>query len=128
MTTQTQTPTAQELIDAGKAVLFMLPTIEQCDFDVIWHEEDQSPEDHFTEPVDILWINVQQKRGNEWAWCMVEVRCKYGSWSNKDYLGGCNYHSKEDFMQEGGCYQDMKQQAYDSMIEDIKKFGSVLDL
>lgn len=48
--------------------------------------------------------------GDVWAWCTVELRGTYrGVLTASDYLGGCSYANEQEFKQEGGYYQDMKQ-------------------
>lgn len=42
-----------------------------------------------------------------WGWCSVKVTVSYGPFSATEYLGGCSYKNKKDFMQEGGYYSDM---------------------
>jgi len=37
----------------------------------------------------------------------------------EDYLGGCTYESEEDFKKDG-YYADMKQNAYNSLIKQLK--------
>ena len=57
------------------------------------------------------WIRDQLDGGNEWAWCGVIVTARWGDFEAKEYLGGCSYESREDFMKPGGYYDDMKSEA-----------------
>jgi hypothetical protein len=66
-------------------------------------------------------IRRQLNDGNEWAWCIIKVSATYiapndQSFVGKDYLGGCSYESKEDFMVGNSDYfNDMK----DNALEDL---------
>lgn len=119
----------QQLIDNGQAVLFVLPTFEECDFDAVWHEEDSTPDGSFDFAEDIAWVKDQLESGNEWAWCTVEVTCTYDDCDlvGNEWLGGCSYKSKRDFMREetGDYYPGMKQEAYNDLINKIKRAAGI---
>lgn len=51
-------------------------------------------------------IIYQLENGNEWAWCTVKVTATWEGLTAMEYLGGCSYKSKEDFMCDG-YYMDM---------------------
>lgn len=48
----------------------------------------------------------QLENGNEWAWCTVKVTASWEGLTTTEYLGGCSYKNKEDFMCDG-YYMDM---------------------
>jgi hypothetical protein len=56
-------------------------------------------------------LREQLERGNEWAWCLVRVTARWAEYEGYDYLGGCSYASKEQFMHPKGYYPDMKARA-----------------
>lgn len=53
---------------------------------------------------------LQDMKWNEWAWCSIRVTARWGEFSASDYLGGCSYASRKDFMT---CpyFEDMKTEA-----------------
>jgi len=84
------------------------------------------PEGHFStgNDDDDAEICAQIRRDaewNDWAWCSVCVTCTIPGYDAEghDYLGGCNYASKEDFCQEGGYYEDMCHEARTALIAAV---------
>lgn len=74
--------------------------------------EDKSCED---------WIRDQLKAGNEWAWCTVRVRVKWGDFSVvAGPLGHCSYESEEDF-KKGGYYEDMRKEALEELNSNLER-------
>ena len=61
----------------------------------------------------------EYENGNYWAWCTVRVTAEYKGIKGTDYLGCCSFASEEDFKEEGGYYEDMKQVAYDELISNL---------
>lgn len=63
--------------------------------------EDIDPADQFEYPEDIAFARDGLASGNEWAWCTAHVRVTYTTngedYTADQYLGGCAYHSAEDF-------------------------------
>jgi hypothetical protein len=106
-----------------------IPTIDQVDFSIEHdYEDDISPEGDFDEET-AAWVRNELEDGNTWAWCRVTVTAMHLDQSNdynwveyegKDYLGGCSYRSKEDFMAPGGYYDDMKKAAYNDLVRNIE--------
>lgn len=62
------------------------------------------------------WAEIRDRldAGDEWAWCIVKVTVTDGTVSGHDYLGGCCYRDAADFMQEGGHFRQMVEEAYES--------------
>lgn len=59
--------------------------------------------------------------GNTWAWCDVTVTYEInGIEMGCDHSSGCNYTDLDQFIQEGGYYQDMIEVAYDEAVEACK--------
>lgn len=111
-----------------KTISFKLPTIDEVDFDIeylpehiqIWGNASAIDEETDREVEnDII---DQLGRGNEWAWCAVKVTAKYKDQEGVDYLGGCSYASEKDFMTDG-YYQDMKQQAYNDLLQNLESLN-----
>jgi hypothetical protein len=59
-------------------------------------------------------------RGDVWAWCIVAVTAEYKGFTGVVHLGGCSYRDEEDFKQEGGYYEDLKREARDSLLADLR--------
>ena len=57
---------------------------------------------------------------NEWAWCTVEVRATWNGVFGNAFLGACSYASEKDF-KEDGYYNDMKNQALESLCAKLEK-------
>lgn len=71
----------------------------------------------------IDWIKERLARGDVWAWALVTVEARGEidghTFIGKDHLGGCSYHSEENFKQ-GGYWRDMKDRAIEAMWEDVQ--------
>jgi hypothetical protein len=110
-----------------KQVCFELPTIEQVEFTIQCMPEDipikgnaiVSGDDEYDKEVENDLIE-QLENGNEWAWCAIKVTACYKGQEGTDYLGGCSYKSKKDFIESNDYYQDMRQQAYDELIAQLE--------
>ena len=73
---------------------------------------------------DRSFVHQQIEAGNIWGWCSTHVTAKWedaegNEWTGDDYLGGCSYHSRKDFMQPDGYYDDMKTEAYDELVKKL---------
>jgi hypothetical protein len=103
------------------------PTKDDVHF-ALWHEPEDmyELEGNFTDPADVEWIRKELEDGNDWAWCRTQVHATWTDpetgkeYEGDDYLGGCSYRSKEDFMQPGGYYDDMKNAAYDELVKNVE--------
>ena len=75
--------------------------------------EDDNPEGHFAsgddeqDRKDCEAIRKDLDSGNDWAWCCAHLRGEFNGLRADAYLGGCNYDSREQFMEPGGYYDDM---------------------
>lgn len=103
------------------------PDKVEYDLEVEW-ENDISPEDSFSNPEDVAFVRQQIDNDNVWGWCQTHVIAKWvdedgEEFTGDDYLGGCSYRSREDFMQPGGYYDDMKSEAYDRLVKKLYKAG-----
>lgn len=108
------------------------PSPEQVTYELHCDEEHIPYEGHFDSGEPELdrqneeWIRHELARGNQWAWCSTSVIAKWtdpegNEFEGSDHLGGCSYKSKQDFMQPGGYYDDMKHGAYDELIKAMRK-------
>lgn len=61
------------------------------------------------------WIFSELDRGNEWAWCCVEVKATWGDFEASDYLGECSYASEKDFSAPDGYLPQMKDEALSAL-------------
>lgn len=66
------------------------------------------------------WIRSELKSGNQWAWCSVHLVVDYCEMKGEDWLGGCSYKSKEDFV-GGDYYQSMITEAVEELAKEIEK-------
>jgi hypothetical protein len=73
---------------------------------------DKAVEDELIERLD---------SGDIWAWCSVEVKCSYKGLTASDYLGGCSYKSKKDFIANSGYYEDMVQTCLDGLQKQLEE-------
>jgi len=62
-------------------------------------------------------IKKMKKQYGLWGWCSVEVKGEYKGIESSEYLSGCSYKGKRDFIETSGYYDDMKA----SIIDDIAK-------
>lgn len=72
--------------------------------------EDKEVEDEILKQLD---------HGNLWAWCSVTCTAQYKGFEGTDHLGGCSYHSTEEFIQPGGYWEDMKDEARTRLIQRL---------
>lgn len=60
-------------------------------------------------------VRTRLCEGNLWAWCVVTVTASMEDSGEKfegqETLSNCSYRDSGEFMQEGGYYQDMRQEA-----------------
>jgi hypothetical protein len=90
-------------------------------------EEYESPHDSFSEcltkeEINDLW---ESSESNPWKWCCVKVTASYTdptgrTYSEDEYLGCCNYDSKEDFINNSGYFEDMKKEAIESLCKLLR--------
>lgn len=102
-----------------------LPTIKQVEFELTAEYEDMPIRGAFdsgdAELDEQTAKDIEEKlEYTVWAWCVVCVKAKYKGLEATDYLGGCNYENEEDFIKNSGYYEDMKQTAYNDLIQQIK--------
>lgn len=95
------------------------PTIDDVEFKVFTAPENYSEIEGNAGTKDIeAWVKQQLADGNELAWCRIDVRARWTddyadkTYEGHDYLGHCSYRNRADFIQPGGYYDDMKQQAF----------------
>jgi len=119
-----------KFLDRHPDIQTLLPTKEQVEFTLECEPEHQDFRGHFDSGEPELdrqneeWIERQLNLGNQWAWCSVKVTAKWTDAAGQefegyDYLGGCSYHNKRDFI-AGGYYEQMQDEAYARLIKEIK--------
>lgn len=59
-------------------------------------------------------IDAEQE-GNVWAWCLVICRAQYAECEGRDYLGECSYKDEEDFLENSGYADDMRDEALEEL-------------
>ncbi len=115
-----------------------LPQPNEVAYDVFPEEEHMDFHGHFASDEPELdrqleeWIERQLEMGNQWAWCSAKV---VATWTDPmleetfhgyAYLGGCNYKNKKEFCAKGGYYPQMKDEAYEDLIQQIEKRRAAL--
>jgi len=93
--------------------------MDEVEFEFIMHNEDISPYDQF-EKEDAEKVVKEFNNGNPYAWFCAECRASYRNFSASEYLGGCSYESREDFLSEDGYWEDMKSMAYNQLLDDMQ--------
>ena len=56
-----------------------------------------------------------------WGWCEVEVNARIGNFQASADLSACSYKNEEDFKQEGGYFNDLKNEALADLEQNICK-------
>ena len=56
-------------------------------------------------------VRNNQKISREWGWCTVVVRITTPNGVGEASLGGCSYHSAEDFIKNSGYFSDLVKEA-----------------
>ena len=105
-----------------------LPRIKDVTFELEAEWEQDDPSGHFDDREDVEFVRQQIRDGNVWGWCSTHVIAKWTAPDGQevqgdDYLGGCSYLSREDFMAPGGYYDDMKSEAYDRLCAKLERMG-----
>ena len=100
-------------------------TVEHVEFTIICHPETESIEGNVSASGDDKYDKKVEKdiyrqlEYNEWAWCCVEVVGEYQGLRVSEYLGGCSYPSKNDFI-ISEYYEDMKNNILELLKRKIK--------
>lgn len=106
--------------------------MDEVEFNVWAEPEDTPVEGAFATGEDELDRELEEKikreleAGNEWAWCVAVVQASWtdpesgNTFTGEEYLGACSYDSEEDFKQEGGYYEQMKDEAYEDMLMEVE--------
>lgn len=105
-----------------------IPQPHEVEYELEADWEEDSPEGHFEDPDDIAFVRQQIENGNVWGWCSTHVIAKWtdaegNEYHGDAYLGGCSYRNRRDFMEPGGYYDDMKQEAYDDLAKQLLRAG-----
>lgn len=108
-----------------RTITIKLPKIEDITFTIECFPEDTSPRDNFAldcalEDNIIDDIMQDYENGNDWAWCMVKLTGQYRGFEGCDYLGCCSYKSEQDFIDNSGYYDDMKNVVYQMIINKLE--------
>ena len=105
-----------------------MPEMSGVNFELYAEWEQDDPKDHFCNDADLEFVREQIRSGNVWGWCSIEVKAKFTTEDGEeveasDYLGGCSYHSRRDFMEPGGYYDDMKKASYAELCLKLEVLG-----
>lgn len=107
-------------------------TREQVKITVRAEEEIESVEHYAKDcvPGFLEAVRAVRRKSRRWGWCTVAVTAKLRKGPQNiegvAYLGCCSYYSKQDFIDNSGCYSQMVddaiadlQRAYNSHLEDV---------
>ena len=110
-----------------KQVSFTLPTIERVNFkievlpeylpirgNVMASGDDEADTEEENRIIEEL------ENGNSWAWCCIKVTASYKGLEGTDYLGGCSYADENDFINNSGYYEGMKERAFDELTNELQ--------
>ncbi|RYF78731.1 MAG: hypothetical protein EOO39_00565, partial [Cytophagaceae bacterium] len=90
--------------------------------------EDSSHRGQYDQDVENS-ITKMIKQHGQWGWCVVTVKASFMSWeSEPEYLGGCSYKSKKDFIEAGDYYDDMVNTCLTDIAEEIQDLLVTLGL
>ena len=111
-------------------VSFKLPTIDQVTFTIIPEEEYEDPRDYIESLNDdkefiegfVSSVEANKKEG-PWGWCSIKVTASYKGFEGEDYLGYCSYLSEGDFKRNSGQWEQMKENAYNDLIAQLKELA-----
>ena len=86
--------------------------------DADW-EQDVRPEKEFDKGI-ARQIRKEMDKGNVWAWCSVKVSVSAhlpadDETTADDYLGGCSYKDRNDFIVNSGYFVQMVRECYESL-------------
>jgi hypothetical protein len=63
---------------------------------------------------------IMKTAEGRWGWCTVRVTAKVGKSEATSYLGNCSYKNAEDFIAEGGYFEQMAREAVEEASEKEK--------
>lgn len=66
------------------------------------------------------------EQGDVWAWVSVTVTASWQGQEASDHLGCCSYRDEDDFRQEGGYFDDMVEQALDTLNVELNELYTQL--
>lgn len=89
--------------------------------------EDRSYTDDFDDPETLAWIKNQLERGNDWAWCQVDVKAKLFDLEGISGIGGCSYENKQAFI-NGGYYESLVQEAVEELATKLEAIANEHDI
>lgn len=95
-------------------------TLDREEEDSVYTDGHFQREDGSNDDELCAWIRDELNRGNYWAWCVAHVTVMYDDLKAEEWLGGCSYKSKEDFMQPGGYYDSMIDEAIETLAKDLE--------
>lgn len=89
--------------------------------------EDRTYEGEFDDPQAQAWVKDQLERGNDWAWCQVEIKAVYQGIEGLSGIGGCSYENKQAFI-NGGYYESLVQEAIEEIATKLEAIANEHDI
>jgi len=78
-------------------------------------EDDPIEQESWADEAVIQSVQEARARGNFWPWCVAVVEGRYGSLVETTHLGCCNYRNAEDFKQNSGHYEHMRDEVLEGL-------------
>ena len=73
------------------------------------------------DPSVVEYIREELKIGNKWVWCTIRVSIEIAGITVEEFLGGCSYKNKLDFI-SSDYYLDM----INTCIERLKEISEII--
>ena len=81
-------------------------------------------------PIEEPWppdeSDLSRKARPIWEWCSVSVTATWNGYGGAVTIGGCSHKSMEDFIDNGGYYEDMCVEALNNLQEKLEMVATTL--
>ena len=64
---------------------------------------------------------AMEQRHRLWGWCEVKINARIGNFTSSAYATESSYEGEEDFRQEGGDFNDLKDEALANLEQNIRR-------
>ena len=115
----------QRIIKNTRKMVKQLKELEDIGADVEFEAENETEApDRDMDENQLKYIREQYENGNEYAWFCAHVKVKFKGWEVDDYLGGCSYKSRKDFIENSGYYLDMVNNCIEQINRGIEDYNN----
>jgi hypothetical protein len=96
-----------------------VPSIAEVEWSIEVEPESMPVEDMFGEEdrESLDKIYAEMDAGNVWAWAAVSVKGRWKGLESSRYIGGCSYKDQQDFIDNSGYYEDLKEEVRSDLQE-----------